>query len=177
VTILLLARHGQTDWNRDGIWQGQADPPLNALGRRQARALADRVSRWPVEAVYASDLRRARETAEIVAAALGLPVIVDPGLRESDVGSWTGLTSTEIAQRFPGWEYHDGEPREAFQARAVHAAERIAQAHEGTTVLVVTHGGVVRALQRHALGEPLPVIENGGLYALHVETRLFLPID
>ena len=177
MTVLLLARHGQTDWNRDGIWQGQADPPLNALGRHQARALAEKVSRWPVEAVYASDLRRARETADIVAAVLGLPVIVDPSLRESDVGSWTGLTNAEIAQRFPGWEYHDGESREAFQARVVAAAERIARAHEGKTVLVVAHGGVVRALQRHALGEPLPVIENGGLYVLHVESRLFRPVD
>ncbi len=177
MTVLLLARHGQTDWNRDGIWQGQADPPLNAVGRRQAQALAEKVCRWPVEAVYASDLRRARETAEIVALALGLPVICDPSLREQDVGSWTGLTGEEIARRFPGWEYHDGEPREAFQARVVEAADRIARAHRGSTALVVAHGGVLRALQRQVLGEPLPVVENGGLYAFHVESRRFRPVD
>lgn len=177
MTLLLLARHGETDWNRNGIWQGHADPPLNERGRRQAVALAERLRDVSLDAIYASDLLRALQTAEIVAAAKGLPVVADPGLREMDVGSWTGLTREEIAQRFPDWDYHDGETREAFQARAVAAAVRIAAAHHGGTVLVVSHGGVVRALQRHALGEPLPVIENGGLYALRVVNGRFRPVD
>jgi len=177
VTLLLLARHGETDWNRDGIWQGHADPPLNEVGRRQARALAERLRDVHLDAIYASDLRRARETAEIVADVKGLPVVADPALREMDVGSWTGLTRDEIAERFPAWDHHDGESGEAFQARAAAAAERIAAAHEGGAVLIVTHGGIVRALQRRALGEPLPVLENGGLYALRVENGRFRPVD
>ncbi len=177
MTLLLLARHGQTDWNRDGIWQGQADPPLNATGRAQARRLADRLGPIPVDAIYSSDLRRAVETAEIVAAVKGLAVVTDQRLREMDVGSWTGLTGEEIARRFPGGMYHDGESPQAFQARAVAAAEDISAAHDGATVLVVCHGGIVRALQRHALGEPLPVIENGGVYTLRVQNGRFLPVD
>ncbi len=92
VTELLLARHGETDWNRERRWQGHADPPLNELGRAQARRLAEALAGEQLEAIYASDLRRAHETAEIVGARLGLPVTSDPDLREIDVGSWSGLT-------------------------------------------------------------------------------------
>jgi broad specificity phosphatase PhoE len=84
VTTILLARHGETDWNRDGRFQGWADPPLNETGRAQARALAEQLRGTPFDAVYASDLRRAHETAEIVAAPHGVPVLADEGLREID---------------------------------------------------------------------------------------------
>ena len=154
MTTLILARHGETDWNRDGIWQGHGDPPLNDLGRRQAAQLAERLADVEIAALYSSDLRRAYETAEIVGAAKGLDITADPDLREMDVGSWSGLTSEEIATRFPEMTDHDGEEREAFDARAVGVLRRIAGAHEGSRVLVVTHGGVVRALHRHVLGEP-----------------------
>src|SRR5215211_8136133 len=112
VTAILLARHGETDWNREGRFQGWADPPLNDAGRAQAQALAERLREMPFDAVYASDLRRAFETAEIVAASHGVPVTPDPGLREVDIGSWSGLTRAEIEERFPGAAHHDGETRE-----------------------------------------------------------------
>src|SRR5437660_3083754 len=96
VTTLILARHGETDWNRDGRFQGHADPPLNNRGREQAYALADAVADERIEAVYASDLRRAHETAQIVAARKGLDVVIDPDLRERDVGEWSGLTLPQI---------------------------------------------------------------------------------
>jgi alpha-ribazole phosphatase len=99
VTTILLARHGETDWNRDGRFQGHADPPLNAAGRRQAEGLAQTVASEPPDAVYASDLRRAFETAEIVGARLGLPVGREIALREIDVGSWHGLTREQIDGR------------------------------------------------------------------------------
>jgi probable phosphoglycerate mutase len=177
MTLLLLARHGQTDWNRDGIWQGQADPPLNALGRRQARELAARLRHARLDALYASDLRRALETAEAVARAVGLPVIADPGLREMDVGAWTGLTWAEIAERFPNGDGHGGESAQAFQARVLAAVQRIAAAHPQGTVLVVAHGGTVRVVQRCALGEALPVIENGSVYPVRVQDGRFYPVD
>jgi broad specificity phosphatase PhoE len=161
VTTVILARHGETDWNRRGIWQGHGDPPLNAEGRRQATELARRlVAEQPVTAVYSSDLRRARETAELVASGLGLPVQLDPGLREMDVGSWTGLTIAEIQERF-GTDEHDGEKREDFDARAVAAMHRVAATHEHAIIVVVSHGGVARALQRHVLGDALPLLGNG----------------
>src|SRR5437762_5332003 len=98
MTTLLLVRHGETDWNRDGRWQGGSDTSLNDVGREQARALADQLD-GDIAAVYSSDLARARETAEIVAAKLDLAVQIDPRLRERGFGSWEGLTMTEIEER------------------------------------------------------------------------------
>jgi broad specificity phosphatase PhoE len=163
---LLFARHGETDWNREGRWQGHADVPLNALGRKQARELATRLADASLTVVYSSDLRRALETAEIVARALRLEVVAEPGLREIDVGSWSGLTHDEIAARFPGWATHDGEPVEAFRVRVLGTVNRIATTHERERVLLVCHGGCVRTVQRHVHGEALPVIDNCGLFGL-----------
>jgi broad specificity phosphatase PhoE len=169
-TRLLLARHGETDWNRVGRWQGHADPPLNVTGRRQAAALAARLAGDGITALYSSDLARARETAGTVALRLGLSVVEDPALREIDVGSWSGLTRAEVAERFPegyarwleGEIGHDGETREQLAARAVDATWTIARRHQGETVLVVTHGGVIRALRRHAAGDPGDAVANCG---------------
>jgi broad specificity phosphatase PhoE len=174
VATLILARHGETDWNRGGIWQGHGDPPLNELGRRQAAELAVRLADVHVDTLYSSDLRRAYETATIVGRAKGLEITADPDLREMDVGSWSGLTSEEIATRFPGMTSHDGEAREAFDERAIGALTRIAGAHKGRHVLVVTHGGVVRALQRHVFGEPRDVLANCETYAILYEGSTFV---
>jgi probable phosphoglycerate mutase len=167
-TRLLLARHGETEWNRSGRFQGHANPPLSELGREQAAALAEQLAGDGIAAIYTSDLLRASETAQAVAVRLGLEVVEDAGLREIDVGSWSGLTRDEIASRDPeGFERlmrgeigHDGETREQLTERVVASVERIARAHEGDTVLVVTHGGAIRALRRHAAGDPGEVIEN-----------------
>src|SRR5262249_5745086 len=101
VTTILLARHGETAWNRDLRWQGHADPPLTDRGRQQARGVSDRLADVRVAAVYSSDLRRALETAAIVAERSCLPVNAVPALREVDVGSWSGLTFDEVEARFP----------------------------------------------------------------------------
>jgi probable phosphoglycerate mutase len=173
-TRVLLARHGETEWNRTGRWQGHADPPLNAAGRRQAETLAAQLAGGGVAAIYSSDLRRAAETARIVADRLGLAVTERPELREIDVGSWSGLTSEDVRTRFPeaferwrsGEIGHDGETREELALRVVPAVEALAHAHPGETVLVVTHGGVIRALRHHAAGDPGESLENGGTFAL-----------
>ena len=169
-TRLLLARHGETDWNRIGRWQGHADPPLNETGRRQAAELAERLAGDGIAAVYSSDLVRASETARTVGERLGLRVVEDAALREIDVGSWSGLTRAEVEQRFPqgyarwlGGEIgHDGETREQLTERALKATLLIATRHPGERVLVVTHGGVIRALRRHAAGDPGEAIVNCG---------------
>jgi len=173
-TRILLVRHGETDWNRIGRWQGHADPPLNDLGRQQAARLAERLVGDGVSAVYSSDLRRASQTAVVVGARLALPVIEDPALREIDVGSWSGLTRAEVQERFPEgfarWQAgeigHDGETREQLTERVVAAVHRIAEAHEGATVVVVTHGGAIRAIRRHAAGDPGEHVENGDTVAV-----------
>jgi len=174
VTTILLARHGETDWNREGRYQGWADPSLNELGRQQARALSAQLRDEAVDAVYSSDLRRARETALIVAEPHGVPVVADPGLREVDVGSWSGLTRAQIEERFPGAAHHNGETREQHLARVVEAVARIARLHPRGRIVIVSHGGSLRALRRHAVDEPVHPIENCGVFELHFREERFV---
>jgi broad specificity phosphatase PhoE len=149
-TTFLIARHGETDWNRERRWQGHADPPLNDLGRSQARALAARLGDDPPDAIYASDLVRARETAEIVGKQLGVDVRLDRRLREVDVGEWSGLTTPEIERLYPaglaerrlgGTGWVRGESYDAMGERVVTALGDIAAANPDRRILVVTHGG------------------------------------
>jgi broad specificity phosphatase PhoE len=159
VTELLLVRHGETDWNAEGRLQGHTDRPLSDYGRRQARELADELD-GEFEAVYASDLARARETAEILGERLGLPVVLEPDLREKNWGSWEGLTPAER----DGVEFV-GESTGEHAARTLRALRRIAERHPAGRVLVVTHGGSMRRVQTEALGFAMPVVENCGRWA------------
>jgi broad specificity phosphatase PhoE len=172
VTTILFARHGETDWNRERRYQGHADEPLNDLGRAQARELADELRRATLSAVYSSDLRRASETAEIVASNLGLLVILDTRLREIDVGSWQGVRHTDLEGR--PW---DGETYDAHRDRVVLAIRDIALAHPDETVLVVAHGGTLRRAQETALGEAQPVVGNCSVWAAVVEDGHFRALD
>jgi len=178
VATLLIARHGETDWNREGRWQGWADPPLNDTGRAQARRLAEELRDLPFDAAYSSDLRRARETAEIVAAPHGVPVIEDPGLREIDIGSWSGLTRSEIQERFPAGSRPDGETHEQHAARTREAVQRIARQNEGRRVLVVGHGGTIRSIHDLISEEPYHPVPNCAVLEVHFrEDRLAAPIE
>ena len=168
---LLLLRHGESTWNAEHRWQGWADPPLSPRGEGQAAAAA----RWlaggddPFAVVASSDLVRARRTAEIVAGALGLELAAaDPGLRERDVGHWTGLTTDEIRRDWPtelaDWRAGrrsaapGGEPEAALVARVVAGLGALAASlPAGAAAVVVTHGGVVRAVERHLGTAPSPV--------------------
>jgi broad specificity phosphatase PhoE len=157
VTELILVRHGETDWNAAGRLQGHTDRPLSDYGREQARRLAEELAGDELDAIYASDLTRARETAEIVGAQLHLPVVLDPDLREKDWGNWEGLTSTERV----GVELV-GESTDNHQKRMLAALGRIAAKYPDGRVLVVTHGGSMRRVQTEALGFAMPVVENCG---------------
>ena len=185
VTTILLARHGESDWNRARRWQGWADRPLSERGRRQGEALAERLADIALDAVYASDLTRSRETAETVARAQGLDVAIDPDLREVDVGSWSGLTRDEAAARFPeafrSWQnggtgWSDGESYEHMSTRVLEAIRRAAGVHTGGPVLVVSHAGPIRAVHAAALGLDVhayrrvrPVEPNARLSAVCIE--------
>lgn len=162
---LLLLRHGQSTWNADGRWQGQADPPLSPLGEEQAGDAARRLAPGQFTRVVASNLRRASQTAEILAEALGLPVELDPDLREIDVGDWQGLTRAEIDERAPGaladWSEGrsestpGGETRTHLTDRARAALLRAAaEAGAGDRVLLVSHGALIRNLDRAMGLEP-----------------------
>jgi broad specificity phosphatase PhoE len=179
VTIILLARHGQSDWNATRRWQGHSDRPLTAKGRAQAQALAKRLEHIELDAVYSSDLRRAADTARVVADAQGLDVVELLDLREVDVGTWSGLTREEAEQRFPegfarwrdgfpGWD--DGEDYDEMAQRVIGAVVEIALAHEDARTLVVAHGGPIRAIHAAALG--LDVHEYRRLRPVEPNARL-----
>ena len=162
-TTIVLVRHGETDWNRDNRFQGHADPPLNDAGRAQARALAAELRSGTFAAVYTSPLRRATETAAILGAELGVPPVEHSSLMEVDVGSWSGLTRTEVEARFPaafarwleyghGWE--DGETYDELGGRVVAGLLEISARHPDVAVLAVTHGGPIRSALAAAEGIP-----------------------
>lgn len=166
-TRLLLVRHGQTDWNKAGLWQGHADRRLTETGRAQAMALADLLAAQREEElragvaafdhIWVSDLSRAGETAEIIARRLELEISVDARLRELDVGDWSGRPREEIRARDPGsllaFEQGDpaiqaggGESRIEIRQRAHAFVEDRAASSAGERLIVVTHLGVIRAL-------------------------------
>lgn len=165
VTRVLLIRHGQSEWNLSGRWQGQADPPLTDVGRAQARAGAQTLGR--VHAIWSSDLQRATETADIIAEELGVgPVVLDADLRERDVGDWAGLTREEIDQRYPGYlTPPDGvraagwtpprppgwESDDMLVARTIRVLLRIRREVRSGDVLIVGHAGLLYSVER-ALG-------------------------
>ncbi len=161
---LLLVRHGESEWNAVGRWQGQADPPLSPRGLDQAEAAARALGSF--ESVTASPLRRAADTAVVIAAELGIgPVPTDPDLMERYAGPWQGLTRVEIEAGWPGHLDAGTRPEgyeddEALMGRVGEALGRIVACTDGDA-LVVTHGGVIYALEA-ACGEPWQRVPNLG---------------
>lgn len=164
---ILLIRHGETEWNCAGRVQGyHADSPLTETGREQVRALAERLARERVDALYASDTGRARRTASPIGVAAGLRVIRDAALRERNYGAFEGRTFAEVERDFPA-EYErfhtrdphyvppGGESAAQFRDRVMAVLERIASGAAGKRVAVVTHGGVLGIVYRHAMDIPL----------------------
>ncbi|MFK7800551.1 MAG: histidine phosphatase family protein [Anaerolineae bacterium] len=160
-TTIILIRHGQTDWNLQGRWQGDTDIPLNATGKAQARALSARLVSWPIENLYSSDLQRAAETAATLGDSLGLEPILDAGWRERNLGELEGLTRVEIAEKYPHLtlprqfvETREGEIYTVFKKRVVSAFARIMEKHTGQTTAVVSHSASLRVLISHVLEIP-----------------------
>jgi probable phosphoglycerate mutase len=163
-TRLILVRHGETDDNRNQVFQGQLGSGLNDHGRDQAALLAARLARAPRRpaAIVSSDLARARETAEVLGAALGMAPTLDPDLREVFLGAWQGLPSAEIARRFPGewsaWRSGQdirrggGETYAELGDRVSRAMDRAAAVHPGSTVIVVSHGAALKSFVARVLG-------------------------
>lgn len=180
MTLLTLVRHGETDWNRDRRIQGATDIPLNDTGRAQAREAAAALSG---DIVVASDLSRARETAEIIAEGLGLPSPrLYAGLRERAYGEAEGVEAAEFIRRWGDWhsaEIPGAEPWPVLRARGLSALSavvrdaRVATAPAAASVIVVTHGALIRELIRHATGGELPPIgerlPNGSAYTMLYE--------
>jgi uncharacterized phosphatase len=180
MTTILLARHGETDWNADRRVQGHSDTPLNDTGRAQAQALGDELSGVGIDAVYSSDLVRAHETARLVAEPLGLEVTAIRDLRERHFGTWEGLTDEEIFARFPearDGPWGDGETREEMAERVLAALHRIADAHPDSSVLVVSHGGPLRAVLTHCGIDGVGRIENCHVVRVEIVGGVLCGVD
>ncbi|KAJ8648110.1 hypothetical protein MRB53_001133 [Persea americana] len=161
---IIVVRHGETTWNASGKIQGHLDVELNEVGRQQAAAVADRLSKeFKISAIYSSDLMRALETAQIIAKSCdSLEVIQDPALRERHLGDLQGMVYREAAKHNPlahkafVSHNHDqeipggGESLNQLYQRCTSSLERIAKMHKGEQVVVVTHGGTMRALFKRA---------------------------
>ncbi len=186
LTTIVLVRHGETDWNRDARFQGHADIPLNATGQEQVRELADRLAGESFSVAYTSPLRRASESAALLAERLGIEVRSSDALKEVDVGAWSGLTTEEVEARFPegfarwvewrcaGWS--EGETYEELGRRVVDGLLEIAEEHDGEQVLAVTHGGPIRTAAAAALRLPLDEVRDrvgpvGNAAVLRIDVR------
>ncbi|MCB9453435.1 MAG: histidine phosphatase family protein [Anaerolineaceae bacterium] len=154
---VILIRHGETDWNIQRRWQGQAVVPLNKTGLAQAQALATHLQARPVMEIHSSDLSRAWDTASIIGKALGIDPHPDPRWREFSLGIFQGLTRDEIHVKYPveyaqferdKWNYTvpNGESRRDLQNRAFSAWQSLLEQATGDEVLVVSHGGTLRLL-------------------------------
>lgn len=177
-TEICVVRHGETDWNAAGILQGWRDVPINATGRQQAQALAQSFASCGFASVYSSPLVRALETAQIIAAALGLSSpVCHEGLKERNFGSVQGVPKAELAaqrpevhrqiiERNPAGDFPDGETMAHFHARVLAALTEIGAAHAGKRVLIVTHGWVMDVVTRHVEAQPasaiLPIKRKNG---------------
>ncbi len=162
---LLLLRHGQTEFNATRRMQGHFDTELSQTGWQQAQAAAEMLVGQPIVKIIASDLRRAKDTAQVIGDQLNLPVSLDSRLRETDLGDWQGKTHEEVDSAFPGararwrfdatWAPPNAETRQEVAARAFTVVEDLLQEveqWEGNTVLIVAHGGTISALTSALLG-------------------------
>ena len=164
MTLIVLVRHGETEWNRVERFRGRADVPLNDTGLAQAEATARRITaEWQPAAIYSSPLSRAVRTAEAIARPLGLPVQIHRGLADIDYGRWQGLTPDEARAQWPeevdAWyrtpeaaQIPGGETLTALRVRTMDAVRGLAARHQGTTIVLVGHTVVNRAILLGALG-------------------------
>ena len=165
-TLLIAIRHGETEWNSEGRFQGHLNSVLNEEGRAQAQALAERLAAERFDLLLSSDLGRALQTASAVAMRTGHEILVEPRLRERRMGIFQGLTPAEVQARYPE-EYarfrtHDpdyvipgGESMRQLFERSVACFSGLAERYAGLTLATVTHGGVLAMLYRHAVSMPL----------------------
>jgi probable phosphoglycerate mutase len=183
-TRLCIVRHGETAWNAEHRVQGQLDVPLNAIGRAQAQAAANVLKREAFDAVYSSDLSRARQTAQPAASSFSMEILLEKDLRERHYGIFERLTYAEVKVRYPEdyarfeardpeYAFRTGESLRDFSARSIAIVSRIVNQHEGKSILVFTHGGVLDKLYRFITGLPLSAprdfgIPNAGLNRIEI---------
>jgi broad specificity phosphatase PhoE len=172
----ILIRHGQTEWNQKERFRGWVDIDLDETGIRQAEAAAPRIARWEVSAIYASPLRRAMATAEIIAQPLGIPVTPLEGIIDMNFGAWQGLSIDEVKHNYPAlfklWRYSpetleipEGDSLEDVRKRAAAAINDLTARHKDATVVLATHRVVCKVLLCHLLG-----LDNSHFWQIEQDT-------
>ncbi len=185
-TRIVAIRHGETAWNRETRMQGQLDIALNANGLRQARSLAAALADEAFDAIYSSDLLRAQQTAQALAASYLAPIVTDVGLRERCFGAFESLTYADVLVRWPDqarrWHHRDpdfgpaqGEVLRDFNQRCLHTLTRLAAAHPGRNIAIVTHGGVLDCLYRAATRIDLQAPRSWDLGNASINRLLYTP--
>jgi probable phosphoglycerate mutase len=173
-TRLCIVRHGETAWNAEHRVQGQLDIPLNDIGLKQAQAVAAALRQERFDAIYSSDLARARQTAQPIADFLSMKILVEKNLRERHYGIFERLTYAEVKEKFPGdyarfeardpeYAFRTGESLRDFSARSISVISKLVNQHKDQVILVFTHGGVLDKLYRHVTGLPLSAERNFGI--------------
>ena len=166
MTEIIIIRHGETEWNQTGRFQGHSDVPLSETGRAQAEALGRNLAIDHVDAIYASDLTRAIETAAPLAARFSLTVTPDPLLRELNFGAWEGRSFSDVNAENPNAmkqfyndpecaDIPDSEPFPDFQKRVAGRIREIAELHRGKRIVIVSHGASIRILLADILAMPI----------------------
>jgi probable phosphoglycerate mutase len=192
IKTIIIFRHGETDWNRDGRMQGGVDIPLNQVGREQALRLYEFFKANPVEVILSSDLARARETAEIAVGKLGIPIVLESRLRETQLGEAEGLTIDEFVERFgeellSQWRevgsqgmhvrFPKGESKAEHLARVVEGLSEFLHKTPHSRIGVATHGGAMRRIIHHILPELEHAVMVGNCVAYKmtydIQTKLF----
>ncbi len=174
-TKIIVVRHGETEWNRKHIFQGQMDSELSELGLKQADAAASALADEPIDVIYSSDLGRAQQTATIICKPHNLPVLMDQRLRERHLGVFQGLKKDEMLTHFEDdvKQYRSGDPdhvipggessRQRYE-RSTACLQDIAQKHAGENILIITHGGVLRGFLEMVLHLPMNGKRRFSLY-------------
>jgi len=173
-TRLCIVRHGETAWNAEHRVQGQLDIPLNEIGLRQAQAVGGALKDERFDAIYSSDLVRARQTAYPISNLLSLEILPEKDLRERHYGIFERLTYAEVKVRYPedyarfeardpDYAFRTGESLTDFSARSIAAVSKLVKRHEGESILVFTHGGVLDKLYRFITGLPISAQRNFGI--------------
>lgn len=171
---MALIRHGETEWNRHGRLQGSTGAPLNRLGRQQASGAAERLLDQNWSWMVSSPAARARETAAIIAARLGMPLLVEePGLRERAYGLAEGLTATEANEQWPDGAYPGLEPLPELAARGATSLQQLAASGRNGDGIVVGHGAFIRAAASLLCGIPMPRIPNGAILTLGIKNGVW----
>ncbi|MBN1755937.1 histidine phosphatase family protein [bacterium] len=178
-TRLILVRHGETEWNRQGVFRGRTDLSLNENGFRQCQALAYELSTEGINAVYSGPLKRALQTAELLAEPHHIPVQIEEGLQNINLGEWQGLLKTEAAKKYPDqwqkwvedtehWQVQGAETLQDIRNRAIPAVHRITREHPDQVIALVTHRSVLKIIITTLLG-----LEKGGFWKVYLDNASY----